>query len=103
MAELLSPLEKKVQGITPVINDPFLKNVRYYEVLDYLKESKQEHIGWLSIDDCKGFYPDEAPIYWTNNKIGFTEKDIAPFSEMIVRQQAQWTLQIKEYSDYNFD
>lgn len=103
LKEILSPLGKKAQGITPVIDDPFLKNVRYYEVLDYLKESKQENLGWIAIDDCRGFYPDEAPVYWTDSKKGFQEKDIAPLAEMIVRQQAQWTLQIKEYSDYNFD
>lgn len=103
LKEILSPLGKKVQGITPVIDDPFLKNVRYYEVLDYLKESKQENLGWIAIDDCRGFYPDEAPVYWTDIKTGFTEKDIAPLVEMIVRQQAQWALQINEYSDYNLD
>ena len=76
LKEILTPLGKKVQGITPVIDDPFIKNVRFHEVLEYLKGSKQEHIGWLSIDDCKGFYPDEAPVYWTNSKMGFVEKDM---------------------------
>ena len=89
---ILFPLGKEIQGITPVIDDPFIKNVRYHEVLEYLKKSKQEHTGWLSIDDCQGFYPEEAPVYWTNSKTGFNEQDIVPLVEMIALQKEKWAL-----------
>jgi hypothetical protein len=35
-----------VIGKTPVIDDPFLKHVRYHEVLQFISESNQGSQGW---------------------------------------------------------
>jgi len=83
LESLLSVLGKKLQGVTPVIDDPFLKYVRYHEVRQYLTESNQIETPWLAIDDIPGFYPEDAPVYWSDSKTGFTVKDISKLSKFI--------------------
>lgn len=83
LAKLLEPLNKHVQGVTPVIDDPFLKHVRHLEVLQYLQDTNQQDAWWIGIDDTPGFYPADAPVYWTNPSTGFTIDDIAHLHDMI--------------------
>jgi predicted NAD/FAD-dependent oxidoreductase len=84
LEELLKPLNKNIQGVTPVIDDPFLKFVRYHEVKEYLKNTNQQDIAWLALDDSKGFYPNDAPVYWVDSKSGFTREDISLFTEKFI-------------------
>lgn len=79
----LSSLGKKIQGITPMIDDPFLKHIRYHEVKQYLNNTNQEDVSWIALDDTGGFYPEEAPVYWTSSKTGFTIEDIDKLRTMI--------------------
>jgi len=81
----LLPLGKKIQGITPVIDDPFLQYVRYHEVIQYLNDTNQMKASWIAIDDSPGFYPESAPVYWTSSKTGFTAEDIYKLRKMISR------------------
>ena len=68
-------LEACVIGVTPVIDDPFLHNLRYHEVLSYLKETSQTHLPWFTLDDEKGNYPENSNIILTDRRLGLTIDD----------------------------
>jgi len=85
LKEILKPLGKTVQGVTPVIDEPFLHHVRHHEVLLYLTQSDQVSSPWIAIDDTPGFYPDDAPVYYTDPTTGFTQEDIPLFADMLGR------------------
>lgn len=82
-SRLLEPLAKPVVGRTPVIDDPFIKHVRFEEVLLYLSRTEQPQRPWFAIDDSPGFYPPGAPVYWTDPRTGFTAQDIFPFQRYV--------------------
>ena len=63
-----------VEGVTPVIDDPFKATVRFYEVRQYLNNLSSNQI-WIAIDDCRGFYPVDTPVHYTNTVTGFTAED----------------------------
>lgn len=68
-------LAKRVVGMTPVIEEPHQKYVRYHEVLQYISEMKANPHTWVAVDDTAGFYPAEAPVVWCNPRIGMTERE----------------------------
>jgi len=88
LKETLKPLGKTVQGVTPVIDEPFMHHVRYHEVLLYLTQSNQVDASWIAIDDTPGFYPDGASVYYTDPTKGFTSEDIPLFADMLDRALA---------------
>lgn len=79
----LSVLGKPVVGITPILDDPFIKNVRFHEILLYLEQKNQSSRPWFALDDTPGFFPKTAPVYWTDPSSGFTSADIEPLSRFI--------------------
>ncbi|MCU7806298.1 MAG: hypothetical protein KZQ73_00265 [Candidatus Thiodiazotropha sp. (ex Semelilucina semeliformis)] len=83
LQQYLAPLNAPVIGVTPVIDDPFLVNVRYYEVMRFLESTEGLNQKWLAIDDTPGFYPADAPVYWTDSRKGFTSNDIDPLKQML--------------------
>ncbi|MEN8170511.1 MAG: HAD domain-containing protein [Pseudomonadota bacterium] len=89
LCHYLGKLGGLVTGITPVIDEPFLKHVRYHEVLSYLNNSGKQSQAWLAIDDTHGFYPDTAPVLWTNSYTGFTHNDIDRFISASKMHSAQ--------------
>jgi hypothetical protein len=84
LANRLEPLGKPVVGMTPILDDPFIHYVRYLEVREYLRLSGHHNAKWIGIDDTKGFYPSEAPVYWTNPMLGFVDTDIVYLQERLI-------------------
>lgn len=70
-----SQLGNLVIGKTPVIDDPFLKHVRYYEVLQFMAETNLGSQGWVGLDDTRGFYPADAPVIWCDSRTGMTDSE----------------------------
>lgn len=85
LRKLLVQLDIPIIAITPVIEEPFTHHVRYHEVQRYLHGADRVQEPWLAIDDTPGFYPDKAPVYWTDPMTGFREQDIHPLQSMIRR------------------
>jgi len=102
LKNILSLLNVKIQGVTPIINEPFIKYVRYHEVLKYLQDTNQNFRRWIAIDDTKGFYPEDAPVYCTNPKTGFVEDDIPKFQTMVFNEIIKKALKDGDYIDYEF-
>ena len=64
-----------VRGVTPVIDDPFMHHVRYYEIQLYLKNYNKVD-NWIAIDDTAGFFPTGmSNLFLTNPRTGFTQND----------------------------
>jgi hypothetical protein len=78
----LKPIHKPVVGVTPVIDDPFLKAVRFHEIQQYRKDKHCE--SWVAIDDSPGFFPADCKnVYYTDPKSGFTDKDTINFKTFV--------------------
>ena len=86
LRELLgSKLGGLVVGVTPIIDDPFLKYIRYHEVLRYLSDNDQGSQPWLALDDTRGFYPNDAPVIWCNPRTGVTWDEAARLREVLTK------------------
>ncbi|MCW8829254.1 MAG: HAD domain-containing protein [Gammaproteobacteria bacterium] len=70
-------LATKVVDVTPVIDEPFLKHVRYHEVQKYLAEAGHDEKSWVAVDDTPGFYPPGAPVVWCDPQTGMTARESA--------------------------
>lgn len=75
LQSLLGRLGECVVGVTPVIDDPFLKNVRYHEVITFLNNTGNISAPWIAIDDTPPFYPEQCNLLVTNPYTGFTYED----------------------------
>jgi len=73
----------RVRGVTPVINQQYLKYCRYFECLDYLKNEGLSGHPWVAVDDEPGCYPSEAPVILTNYLVGFTRENAIALDELI--------------------
>lgn len=73
----------KVIGTTPIIDEPFLHNIRYHEVMEYLQTLSVERYTWIAIDDERGNYPDNANVWLTDRYRGLTAADGAKIDELI--------------------
>lgn len=51
------------------------KNPRFHEIQDFLETNEWIHVPWIAIDDKQTHFPDNAPAYITNGKLGITEQD----------------------------
>ncbi len=85
LESILSMLGKKLQRVTYIINSSFLKNALYHEVKQYRQNTNQIQSHWLVIDDTPGFDIEEAPIFLTNPRAGFSVDDINKSSTMITK------------------
>ena len=84
LCDLLGPvIGRRVIGTTPIINEPFLKYVRYNEVMDYLKFSNLENTPWVALNDELGNYPPTAPVILTDRSKGLTSHDAIKIINLI--------------------
>jgi hypothetical protein len=80
----LGPLGTCLMGVTPEIDDPFLKFGRYYEVLQHLARSWPAGTRWVVIDDEPGRYPDYLDnLILTDPRVGFSEEDALRLSRWL--------------------
>lgn len=71
----LGSLGAMLVGVTPEIDDPFLKFGRYHEVLKHRERVAPIGSRWLAIDDEPGRYPDHLDnLILTDPKVGFSEE-----------------------------
>jgi hypothetical protein len=78
-----SVIGSRVISTTPVIDDPFIKFVRYYEVQEYLRFNDLFHTPWIALDDEIGNYPENSPVIFTNYRTGLTMEDAIKLRAMI--------------------
>jgi len=76
----------RVIGSTPVIDEPFLHNVRYHEVCTYLETVKRDYKAWVAIDDEIGNYPEGMPVLITDRRSGLTPEDGLTLRSLISAQ-----------------
>lgn len=81
--ERMGVLGKRVIGVTPEIDDPFLRHGRYHEVLLDL-ERRVPDSRWIAIDDESGRFPGElVNLVLTDPGAGFSEKDGLALSRLL--------------------
>lgn len=73
--QLGDDIGSSVVDVTPVIDDESMKDVRYHEILQYLKCTKQESIKWIGLDNNLGECHPKLPVVMPNPKIGLCETD----------------------------
>lgn len=78
-----------VIGHTPIIDDPFLKNVRYHEVMQYLESIDNPIRRWIAIDDEPGNYPSDSPVIFTDRRKGLTPDDGIKIKQLISSLQLE--------------
>jgi len=72
------PLGDYVVGVTPEIDDPFVKHGRYHEVLRHREQCALSESDWVAIDDEPGRYPNDLEnLILTNPRAGFSVDDAA--------------------------
>lgn len=85
--ERMGALGKYVVGVTPEIDDPFLRFGRYHEVLRHRQEQALAASPWVAIDDEAGRYPEDLRnLILTDPKTGFSEKDAVTLSCLLDQQ-----------------
>lgn len=83
--ERMGILGRSVIGVTPEIDDPFLRHGRYHEVLRHREQHRPEG-RWIAIDDELGRYPmDLDNLILTDPKIGFSEEDATRLSNLLTQ------------------
>ena len=86
LEDFLRPIGKELVGVTPVIDDPFLKAVRHHEIQKYLKDNGCMNCKYCAIDDTTGFFEaDTDYVYFTDTYTGFTESDVQKLKDMLSR------------------
>lgn len=80
----LGPLGATLVGVTPEIDDPFLKFGRYHEVLRHCERIAPTGSRWIAIDDEPGRYPDHLDnLILTDPRVGFSEEDALRLSRWL--------------------
>jgi len=80
----LGPIGACLMGVTPEIDDPFLKFGRYHEVLKYQERNAPTASRWIAIDDEPGRYPDRINnLILTDPRAGFSEEDALRLSRWL--------------------
>ena len=80
----LGPLGNYVSGVTPVIDEPFVKYIRYQEIDLYLTENNKKDHTWLAIDDEQGNFPDALEnVLITDRKTGFSKDNVQVIRNML--------------------
>jgi hypothetical protein len=80
----LGPLGACLVGVTPEIDDPFLRFGRYYEVLQHLARHWPAGSRWVAIDDEPGRYPNDLDnLILTDSKVGFSKEDALRLSRWL--------------------
>jgi post-segregation antitoxin (ccd killing protein) len=81
LQDILAELAVPVIDVTPVIDDAFLKNIREHECRSWLKENATST--YFAIDDTKGFFSEEFPVFWVDGGWGFNDELLPAFDEFI--------------------
>ena len=77
MKENLGGLGEKSIGVTPVIDDPFMHHVRFYEIQLYLEQNKRINSQWIALDDTPAFFPKGLKnLLLIDSRTGFSHADI---------------------------
>ena len=80
----LGPLGACLVGVTPEIDDPFLKFGRYHEVLKHRERNALAGSRWIAIDDEPGRYPGHLDnLIPTDPRVGFSEDDALRLSHWL--------------------
>ena len=80
----LGPLGACFVGVTPEINDPFLKFGRYHEVLRHSERNAPTCSRWIAIDDEPGRYPSHLDnLILADPRVGFSEEDAQRLSQWL--------------------
>ena len=83
-ALLGAQLGSRVIGATPIIDEPFLHNVRFHEVQAYLSQTNKPNRPWVAVDDEIGNYPANSPVIFTDRRTGITKDDGQRLKSMII-------------------
>lgn len=70
-------------GVTPEIDDPFIKRARYQEVLLHRKHCNLPGESWVAVDDEPGRYPALGNLVITDPRRGFTDDDAGKLSLLL--------------------
>ena len=81
LKELLAGLDVPIIGVTPVINDPYLRHVREHECRAWLTSNPADR--YFAIDDAEGFFSDRFPVFWVDGCWGFVEDLLPAFRAFI--------------------
>ena len=91
LQRMLGPLGACLRGVTPEIDDPFLKFRRYHEVLEYQEQHAPAASRWIAIDDEPGRYPGNINnLILTDPRVGFSEKDALRLSNWLGHKSAAY-------------
>lgn len=86
--EKMGVLGKYLAGVTPDIDDPFIKFSRYHEVLQHRQQNALTNSHWIAIDDEPGRYPDGLEsLILTNPRTGFAADDAVVLARLLARNQ----------------
>jgi hypothetical protein len=84
LRERLGALGEYVVGVTPEIEDPFIRFGRYHEVLRHQEAYAPAGSHWVAIDDEPGRYPGGLEnLILTNPRAGFAESDAARLRRLL--------------------
>lgn len=83
LEELVFSLGFPLIGATPVIEEPFVKFIRYKEILLWLEQNGHITTPWVALDDMHGLFPEHAPLYKVDGIVGFTPEDIPKFQRFV--------------------
>lgn len=79
-------LGNRVLGVTPEIEDPFVRHGRCREVLQHRVQHALADSNWIAIDDEPGRYPEDlGNLILTNPRTGFTAQDAAKLAHLLDR------------------
>ncbi len=79
-------LGKHVVGVTPEIDDPFLRHGRYREVLRHREQHRLQESRWIAIDDEPGRYPENLEnLVLTDPRTGFTTANAVTLTRLLGR------------------
>lgn len=77
-------LGRYVVGVTPEIDDPFLKFARHHEVLRYHGQHAPAVSRWIAIDDEAGRYPAGLQnLVLCDPRTGFEDKDAVKLTRLL--------------------
>ena len=84
LKQLLGDIGSSVVGVTPEINEPFIKHIRQCEVELYLEQHVPNHEKWIAIDDTAAFYRTNSHLVLTDGRVGFSELDGVLLRKLII-------------------
>lgn len=82
--EQMGILGSRVLGVTPEIEDPFVRHGRYREVLQHRVQHALPDSNWIAIDDELGRYPEDLEnLILTDPRTGFAAGDAVKLARLL--------------------